>query len=316
MGTAYEQNPTVTFTDSTNYTVTFVAISSSGCKDTVVKNVTVHSLPAAVFDFSPKFGAQTGELINFENNSGSANSYLWYFGDGSSDTSATPSHAYSDTGIYDITLYAFNSFGCVDSISLPIDVRPPSIDVAVLEINASCQSDFIEDISVMLVNNGTREITAMDLYAQVEGSDPVREQWVGLLEPGNSTVHSFVVSFPIKASNVNYWCVWLENPNGMADEVPSNDKQCKACRNDFVLLEPFPNPAQTEINFWFILPKDEPVTGEIFDGKGAYVGTAFSGQGCKGLNQFVFNAGILPKGMYTLRFNYFESIYHKSFVIH
>ena len=63
-----------------------------------------------------------GLYVTLINNSINATNYLWIFGDGNSDTSHTPPiHFYSDSGSYDVTLYAYNQ--CyIDSSTYPITV--------------------------------------------------------------------------------------------------------------------------------------------------------------------------------------------------
>ena len=173
---------------------------------------------------------------------------------------------------------------------------------------------FIENIQVTLINKGTREITSLDLYVRVEGVSPVREYWTGFIEPSKSLTHTFAVSFPSEIG-VNYWCVSAESPNGMIDQNILNNEICKACTKDFSLIDPFPNPANSEINFWFVLPQIDDVKAEVIDSKGSYMGTVLDGKGEKGLNQFVFNTSSMPKGVYTLKFTYFDTVYYKLFVI-
>lgn len=47
--------------------------------------------------------------FSFTNSSARANSYLWTFGDGSTDTATNPSHTYTATGTFTVTLSATNS---------------------------------------------------------------------------------------------------------------------------------------------------------------------------------------------------------------
>ena len=95
-------------------------------------------------------------------------------------------------------------------------------------------------------------------------------------------------------------------------------KKCVACRNDFVIIEPFPNPSSGTVNFWFILPKDEFIEASMYDARGAYIGLVLSQQASKGLNELTVNtkAFTMRKGVYVIVFTYLESNYMKSFIIH
>jgi PKD repeat protein len=52
------------------------------------------------------------EEVAFTNTTGTTYTYLWDFGDGQSETSLSPVHAYSATGEYNVMLKAYNSIGC------------------------------------------------------------------------------------------------------------------------------------------------------------------------------------------------------------
>ena len=53
-----------------------------------------------------KTNAEVGETITFTNTSQYATSYEWDFGDGNSSTEENPTHSYSSTGVFSITLTA------------------------------------------------------------------------------------------------------------------------------------------------------------------------------------------------------------------
>jgi gliding motility-associated-like protein len=55
--------------------------------------------------------------------SGSIVSLLWEFGDGSSAASASPKHAYANSGDQDVTLTATSNAGCVQAITSPVTVH-------------------------------------------------------------------------------------------------------------------------------------------------------------------------------------------------
>ena len=54
--------------------------------------------------------------VQFSNTSVNANSYKWYFGDGSTSTDANPSHIYTANGNYDVKLVAYGNTCGTDSI--------------------------------------------------------------------------------------------------------------------------------------------------------------------------------------------------------
>jgi len=56
------------------------------------------------------------------------NTYLWAFGDGTTDTAFAVQHTYAQAGEYTVTLVVQNEAGCVDTASRTLEVDP-SLDV-------------------------------------------------------------------------------------------------------------------------------------------------------------------------------------------
>ncbi len=53
--------------------------------------------------------------VNFTNNSVNGSSFLWYFGDGDSSTLFNPTHTYTDSGTFIVSLIAYSSCGGSDT---------------------------------------------------------------------------------------------------------------------------------------------------------------------------------------------------------
>ena len=68
------------------------------------------AIPVADF-FVEEVICKANTAISFKNNSGSATSYLWDFGDGATSNQTNPSHSYSANGIYNVRLIATNPNG-------------------------------------------------------------------------------------------------------------------------------------------------------------------------------------------------------------
>ena len=81
--------------------------------------VTVNPMPQAAFGYQI---LQELEAEFFNNSSGPITSYYWTFGDGSSSTDTTPVHRYDGPGTYPVRLVARTADGCVDSISINVEV--------------------------------------------------------------------------------------------------------------------------------------------------------------------------------------------------
>lgn len=116
------------------YNVLLTVTDSLGCDYTISHQVTIFVLPDA--NFSANI-VQLGDPTIFTDLSFTANgvisSWQWNFGDGSTSVQQSPLHTYGAAGTYQVTLIVFNSFGCSDTIILPVIV------------NALVIADFISD---------------------------------------------------------------------------------------------------------------------------------------------------------------------------
>ncbi len=94
----------------------------------------------AQFSASPLTGCALPFTVNFTNASTNATSYVWYFGDGTSSTTANPSHTYTLPGVYTVKLVA-NSGGACGSDSVVytnlINVSPSNPCVVILPLSGS-----------------------------------------------------------------------------------------------------------------------------------------------------------------------------------
>ncbi len=110
------------------YSVSVDIVSPLGCLATrsFPNWINVQRSPDADFSISPN-----AELISINNNTVSflnqtigAIEYYWDFGDGNFSFTESPTHAFQDTGVYDVLLLATSSNGCTDTIIRKVDVVP------------------------------------------------------------------------------------------------------------------------------------------------------------------------------------------------
>jgi gliding motility-associated-like protein len=118
------QNPQHAFSSANNYTVTLVATSSFGCKDTITKTITVISGPNADFSINPN-PVEALETVNFTDlSSGPASLVNWYwaFGDSTAANTQNTSHAYNNQGDFSVLLVVKDINGCLDSARKDISI--------------------------------------------------------------------------------------------------------------------------------------------------------------------------------------------------
>lgn len=148
-------SPSYTYPGPGTYNVTLIALDPSlpNCTDTLVLPVTI--VPANVTASFSNGAVNCGTTVNFTNNSQFANSYIWNFGDltTNSDVSTltNPSYTYPNPGTYSVTLIANSSgIGCSDTLVQTINIVIPTIQSAgVVDSVNTCSG------IVMFGNNST-----------------------------------------------------------------------------------------------------------------------------------------------------------------
>lgn len=125
-GTSTAASPVYTYNTSGSYTVTLVAVSSSGCSDTARTAV-----PIVIGGTTTSFSFPATVCINipvaFTNTSSPAPvSTSWQFGDGGTSVLTNPLHTYTAAGVYTVKMY--NTYAaCQDSSIRTITVSPKPV---------------------------------------------------------------------------------------------------------------------------------------------------------------------------------------------
>jgi len=124
IGTSSLQNPFYTFQNHGVFNVKLVITNQSGCKDSVINQVQVDTIPIVNFNAD---SACLGISTHFTNTShwfgNLPITYSWNFGDNTQLSALTsPTHIYSGSGTYQVTLSANDSHGCFSSTTKNIIV--------------------------------------------------------------------------------------------------------------------------------------------------------------------------------------------------
>jgi PKD repeat protein len=119
------------FTAPGTFTITMVTTNTSGCPDTLLRDIEIHANPSC--DYTWNFGSQNNQIDfhidpSVTNINIIGNMVSWNFGDGSYGFNWNTSHIYPAAGTYDVTLTVTDTMGCVGTITHVILV--PSIPVA------------------------------------------------------------------------------------------------------------------------------------------------------------------------------------------
>ncbi len=106
-----EENPVVTYSTPGYHAVSLQVANAAGSlaifRDSFIF---IEEAPSADFQLE-----QTLATISLTNMSSGANGYLWDFGDGNTSSEVHPNHTYTQGGIFDIELKAFNSCDTISS---------------------------------------------------------------------------------------------------------------------------------------------------------------------------------------------------------
>lgn len=110
-------NPTYTFHEPGIYSVRLQVTNQDDLTKSIVKEdiINVYPAPAAVFEVRPLQVTVPNDPIFITNFSERGKDFIWHFGDGKYSSEFEPSHIYTDTGRYDITLIVVSANGCTDT---------------------------------------------------------------------------------------------------------------------------------------------------------------------------------------------------------
>ena len=114
------QNPQHSFAAAGNYTISLKVTSDKGCAASFSKPSYIQLTGGLQIDFSstPLNRCRPPFPVTFTNNSTGpgALSYFWSFGDGGTSTLLNPSHTYTSSGNYTVSLAVTSSNGCTDTL--------------------------------------------------------------------------------------------------------------------------------------------------------------------------------------------------------
>ncbi|SEA71102.1 gliding motility-associated C-terminal domain-containing protein [Chitinophaga terrae (ex Kim and Jung 2007)] len=175
--TQVTNNASKQFTAAGDYVVTMRA-KLGDCEEEITQ--TVHINPGPVIDpiGSPVNACAAPLTTQFNAQSAGAVSWRWNFGDGSTSTLENPSHTYTRTGRYDISLTATNAQGCSQTVNKPGYIN-------IIQPQATIQTDVMEGCVPLPVN----------FNASLNSNDPIAGyEWSfgdGTTGTGNPVTHTY-----------------------------------------------------------------------------------------------------------------------------
>jgi gliding motility-associated-like protein len=130
-------NPVKTYSASGTFTIRMIA-DFGGCLDTALSSITVFDNPVAAFSADVLTSCKAPLTVNFTDLSSGATTYQWNFGDGNTSALPNPTHTYTTTGNFTVTLIITNANGCADTLIKPayIKIQPPIVRIDNLPVAA------------------------------------------------------------------------------------------------------------------------------------------------------------------------------------
>jgi PKD repeat protein len=120
-------NSSHTYRFQDTFTVRLIATNTSGCKDTIKKDIIAYPKPSAQFTIKDTLPCEINNKILFKNSSTIAYGTLthaWNFGDNKTANTLNTSHSYDTFGTYAVRLIATSNYGCKDTITKNATVYP------------------------------------------------------------------------------------------------------------------------------------------------------------------------------------------------
>lgn len=116
-GTSTLEHPSFSFSGAGPAQVRLIGLTSYGCADTLIQTVQVHPSPEADFSATEVCFGQITSFTNETDPKGSTiESYFWDYGDGNVDIGANPFHQFNAADSSLVTLIAYTTDGCRDTI--------------------------------------------------------------------------------------------------------------------------------------------------------------------------------------------------------
>ncbi len=232
--TATTPSESVSYSYSGIKDVSLVIINtSSGCKDSIVHQVTIEDLPFVNFSAtSPNCVSDTVYFTNYSWIGGSATiaSWYWDFGDGNNSTAYQPSHLYSSGGTYTVYLVVTSDWGCDDTLYKVINVSPLTVPGSVIS-NATV---------VPVSNSGTVQVTGNNgtivnwMYSNDGGNS-----WIPLANSNTVLTYNNLSSTTIFAANIQSGScpTATTSPNATITVEPAS--QAGIIKSDTLVCYPF-----------------------------------------------------------------------------
>ena len=140
---AFVQNPSYTYTTTGCFTVTLTATDNNGCTSTyaIPNCIKISPIPTVSYSHaatSSLLGCDTPHVVSFSGSSNLNVSWLWNFGDGTTDTAQNPTHTFTSYGVFPVRLTVRTQDNCTNSIIIDTVKIQPIIADFTTDVQQGC----------------------------------------------------------------------------------------------------------------------------------------------------------------------------------
>lgn len=184
------RNPSTTYLTPGTYTVILTASNASGSNTkTAVNYITIYPPPTVAF-YSPDTALSCApKTVSFVNqstpNSSGTTTYFWDFGDGSTSNAQNPTHTYTASGNFTVSLIVTNGSGCISVLNKTqyIKIAPKPATSFTATNNNSCNAPL-----TVTFNNTTTSATNYQWFFGDGGTSTATSPTHTYTAPGSYTV--------------------------------------------------------------------------------------------------------------------------------
>jgi len=132
-------DPLKVYASAGNFIIKLIS-DFGACKDSISKPISVLNKPIADFVATNNSACKAPLTAQFTNNAIDAAGFKWFFGDGDSSFLPNPTHTYTTTGNYNVTLIVTNAAGCTDTLKRDAFVRIKAPHASIINVpQESCE---------------------------------------------------------------------------------------------------------------------------------------------------------------------------------
>jgi len=284
------------------YTISLKAETDRGCADSTTRQIKISPLPVAGFIVPDN--CVNDPFVQFKDSSSitdgtqSQFSYQWNFGDpnanGANPNTSTlqnPTHKYTSTGNYNVTLNVTSSAGCQSTIIQPFTING-ALPQAVFSINGGnqqCSNNTVQITNTSTVDFGN--IVKLEVYWDY-ANDPTNKTTVLRPAPGATYSHLYTEFFAPATKNYNITVVAYSGDN------------CLSTSSQILIMKATPQLVFDPLtNICSNVPSFQVSQAKLLNGLGG--SGVYSGQGITASG--IFDPQLAGAGTHTVRYTYTAS---------